>query len=64
VLDLHFWEQVLYSLIKNLIYLLCSCSVSPDVSDFAALEKEIRDLSDKENGEHIELDTYIVGGYQ
>jgi hypothetical protein len=39
-------------------------SVSPDVSDFAALEKEIRDLSDKQNGEHIELDTYIVGGYQ
>jgi hypothetical protein len=39
-------------------------SVSPDVSDFAVLEKEIRDLSDKENAEHIELDTYIVGGYQ
>jgi len=39
-------------------------SVGPDESDFAALEKEVRLSSNRAESEHIELNAFILGGYQ
>lgn len=37
---------------------------SCDESDFEDFEQEVRRVSGRESSEHIQLDTYIVGGYQ